>query len=388
MDFKDEKELIDKYLAGRSTDAEDRRLEAWYNQHANELPGRPENIDDDYLKAGEEMWAVVRPVPVKKLFPYFRIVAAASIIAVLGIGIYLYQRTGHSELIQDGQVYVQDIKPGGNKAYLTLSNGKRVVLTDVKNGALAKEQETNIRKTADGQVVYYGGVSGDVLIYNTMTTPRGGKYGLTLADGTVVTLDAASSITYPVAFDGKQRKVRITGQVYFEVAHNAAKPFRVEAKGKVVEVLGTEFNMNAYDDEPVIKTTLLKGSVMVSSFGGDDAGSRDEVVLKPGEQAVSRAGDGLIRVTKVDTEEATAWKNGYFLFTNEPLESVMRKVSRWYDVDIVYPKGTPVPESYLGSITRYGNVSKVLQMLEITGDVKFRIEGKKIIVTKKSNTDK
>jgi len=276
---------------------------------------------------------------------------------------------------------VNDIAPGKNAAMLTLANGEVINLSDAKNGILALEQQINIRKTGDGQVIYSAGISSEALVYNTMNTPRAGKYTLTLADGTIATLDAESSITYPVAFGKKERRVKMTGQVYFQVVHNADQPFRVDVKDQMIEDLGTEFNINAYDDEAIMKTTLIEGSARVIYHGSS-------ALLSPGQQAAIHRGAEKISVNKVDTEEATAWKNGYFLFNNEPLESVMRKISRWYDVDVVYPSVAPIGESYLGSITRYSNVSKVLQMLEITGDVKFRIEGKKIIVVKKSNTDK
>jgi ferric-dicitrate binding protein FerR (iron transport regulator) len=217
----------------------------------------------------------------------------------------------------------------------------------------------------------------DAAFYNTITTPRGGQYQVTLSDGTKVWLNAASSIRFPVLFTGNERKVEITGEAYFEVAKNVSKPFKVKTISSEVEVLGTHFNVNAYDDEAVAKTTLLEGLVKVSvpQTGGKLAAR----FLQPGQQS-GITKDGRISVlNNADTEEAVAWKNGRFQFRSADLKSILRQISRWYDVDVVY-KGN-VDLHFTGQLTRDDYVSKVFDKLALTGEVHFKIEGKKIIVS-------
>jgi len=267
-----------------------------------------------------------------------------------------------------------DLAPGGNKAILTLSTGKQIVLTGARNGKLAQQGDADITKTADGQIVYGKGDESAAaeVSYNTTSTPRGGQFQVVLADGTKVWLNAASSITYPTVFTGTDREVEITGEVYFEVAHNAAKPFRVKSNGQIVEVLGTHFNINAYKDEPVITTTLFEGSVKINK-------GTASALLKPGQQSLVTENNHAIKITdNVDLDQALAWKNGKFYFTNTDIEEVMRQVARWYDVDIEYEG--KVPNIRLsGSCYRNLTASKALAILEYTG-INFKIEGRKIIV--------
>ncbi|MDB4925504.1 FecR family protein [Mucilaginibacter sp.] len=314
------------------------------------------------------------PQIIKKISLWPRYAVAASILLFLSIGGYYIFHKQPTQ--QTAQIQKQDIAPGGNKAILTLANGQRLILTGAKNGLLANQGNTTINKTADGKVVYNAAASeSDKVIYNTMTTPRGGQYHLTLVDGTDVWLNAMSSIKYPTAFTGKDRQVEITGEAYFEVAHNPAKPFRIMSSGQTVEVLGTHFNVNGYPDESETKTTLIQGSVKVTKTGTNETN-----ILKPGQQAI--LSDRLFAISNVKTDDAIAWKNGYFMFNNEPLESVMRKISRWYDVDIEYRDSGLKKENTYGSLSRFSDVSKVLKLLELTGAVKFHIAGNKIIVSK------
>jgi transmembrane sensor len=376
MENKDAEELLKKFRAGQLTEQEKALLESWYIQRAS----RSEvDLSAEELEAVlQEIWDTL-PVheeerPVRRLWP--RIAAAASILLILSAGGYfLLHKTPAVQ--QVAQNHVPDIAPGSNKAILTLANGHQIILTGAKNGQLSVQGNTTINKTADGQVVYNSGqAASSETAYNTMSTPRGGQYHLTLADGTNVWLNASSSITYPVAFNGKERKVSITGEAFFEVKHNAAQPFRVSVKGQTIEDLGTEFNINAYNDEPVVKTTLLQGSVRLTN-------GKAVAMMKPGQDAVTRLGNDHITIGEADTEQAVAWKNGSFIFNNEDLASIMRKVSRWYDVDIEYTAGANSAENYIGSMTRYTNVSQVLKVLEETGHVRFKIDGKKIVVAKK-----
>lgn len=373
--------LARKYLKGNLTASEQQEFDEWFlNDDTNDtiletdltpLEHKQLMLARIHSQAGIVQQGAKR----RRLWP--RVAAAASIILIVSLGAFLLfpDKPATKETVQ----MVHDVAPGGNKAVLTLANGEKVQLNGTQNGFIASQGGVTIAKQADGELSYTDdpAATANIELFNTVQTPRGGKYKLVLADGTIAILDAASSIRYPVAFNGKERSVQVTGQVYFEVVHDERKPFKVSVKGQVVEDLGTIFNINAYDDEPVIKTTLVEGSIGLRT-------SSRYVILKPGQQAVSSTGSPVTKVIEVDVEEALAWKNDNFLFNNEPLESVMRKISRWYDVDIQYQKGFNLKESYLGSLTRYSNVSQVLKVLEITGEVRFEIEGKTIKVLTKT----
>jgi ferric-dicitrate binding protein FerR (iron transport regulator) len=215
-------------------------------------------------------------------------------------------------------------------------------------------------------------------MYNAMTTPKGRQYQLELADGSKVWLNAASSITYPTAFTGNERKVTISGEAYFEISPDKTKPFKVSIDGKgEVEVLGTHFNINAYADEPTVNTTLLEGSVKIRAFNSNAGPEEKQKTLYPGQQA--RLNVGLVVVDSVNTGEVMAWKNGYFSFNGATTEAIMRQVKRWYDAEIIY-EGTVKEERFAGSVPRSANASKLLEVLELTKTVKFVIEDKKIIV--------
>jgi len=397
MTKEEAKALILKYNSGLCSDGERELVEDWYSQFAiDEASGLSES---DFDQIGVEMWAGL-PDEVKgnagrgrsvKLWP--RIAAAAAVLLVVGLGVFFYT-SRHLEGSAATRDLVNDLNPGSNKAYLILSNGKRVSLTDAANGAIAKEAGVEITKTADGQVIYTtrhpeggtteGPVSGnrdisslgfprhdggrvEMTAMNTIETPKGGQYQVRLPDGSKVWLNAASKLIYPVSFIGRgQREVTLSGEAYFEIAKDKSHPFHVKTLKQDVEVLGTHFNINSYADEPNIKTTLLEGSVKVN-----------DAILKPGQQSILAG--GKIKVVPADLEEAVAWKNGLFRFENADLPTVMRQIARWYDVDIVYP--AQIPEgTFTGEVYRNMTASKVLDGLGFTG-VKFKIEGKKIIIT-------
>jgi len=303
-----------------------------------------------------------------------RIAAAASIILCLSAAVFFMLHKAPVQQIVGNQPSKNDLAPGGNKAILTLSTGQQIVLTGARNGKLAQQGDAAITKTADGQIVYRTADESAAaeVSYNTTSTPRGGQFQIVLADGTKVWLNAASSVTYPTAFTGTDRQVEITGEAYFEVTHNTAKPFRVKSNGQIVEVLGTHFNINAYKDEPAVTTTLFEGSVKVNK-------GTASALLKPGQQASVSENNLNIKVTdNVDLDQALAWKNGKFYFTDTDIEEVMRQVSRWYDVDIEY-KGKVPNKRLSGSCYRNLTASKALAILEYTG-INFKIEGRKIIV--------
>jgi ferric-dicitrate binding protein FerR (iron transport regulator) len=320
----------------------------------------------------------------KPILVRFRWLAAAVVLLTLSVGLYFYRQV----VPEPAKVFPEhvraDIAPGGNKAILILADGSEISLTDAENGALARQAGMTIRKTAEGQVIYDAGaasgseneVSNGQPKYNTIATPRGGQYQVNLPDGTKVWLNAASALTFPQSFRKlKERHVVLNGEAYFEVAKNKHQPFKVmtkvrpdqEGREQVIEVLGTHFNVNAYQDEESIVTTLLEGSIRLNN----------KLTLKPNQQSIF-AYDHF-HVIPADTEEAVAWKNGYFMFANEDLRSIMRKISRWYNVEIVY-QGKTTDNTFIGTVSRFKEVSEVLNILELTKTVHFKIEGRKITV--------
>jgi transmembrane sensor len=265
------------------------------------------------------------------------------------------------------------LAPGRSQALLTLADGRTVLLDQARQGLLARQGASQVQKTASGQLRYATSApaAGQPLLYNTVATPRGGQYQLTLPDGSQVWLNAASSLRFPVAFSGAERRVELTGEAYFEVAKDAVHPFKVAARGAEVVVLGTHFDVNAYADEPALATTLLEGAVRLSQ-------GAQQATLRPGQQARPRPG-GTIQVREVDPQHAVAWKNGYFVFNDEPIEAIMRQVARWYDVDVQY-QGRLTNKDFNGKISRYKDATAVLHMLELTGAVHFTTQGRRITV--------
>lgn len=270
-----------------------------------------------------------------------------------------------------------DVLPGTEQAILTLDDGRQIVLNKTANGKIAEQGNTIIVKE-DGLLAYntINGKASKTVSYNTLTIPRGGYYpSLVLADGSKVWLNSESSINYPIAFHDKERVVEITGEAYFEVAKNASKPFKVKVKdkGMMVEVMGTHFNINAYNDDAEIRTTLLEGSVKVSANGKTQ-------LLKPGQQASLNTKQEIKVSDDANLEDVVAWKNGKFSFNRQDLVSIMRQVARWYGVNVVFED--QIPGHFVATVSRNVTVSKLLKILEATGDVKFEIDdaNKKIIV--------
>lgn len=387
-------ELISKYNEGIASKEEVRLVENWFVKQSEIRQREPENLD--YLDVKRQMWLNIdqqidRPLT-KRLSPdtppsgksVWRLsMAAAAAVLVIALTAILFYRNYND--VAGPQIVKNDINPGKNKAVLTLANGQKISLTDALNGKLAQQAGVTISKTANGQLVYQAApnASGkNTAEYNTIEAPRGGQWQVILPDGSKVFLNASSSLKYPVVFAAKERKVELKGEAYFEISHNKKAPFRVRAKGQTVEVLGTHFNIMSYDDEKTVKTTLLSGSVKVSSNAKNASGvnAAEFLVLKPGEQSQVSSGNMKL-IQDVDLEDVLAWKNGYFKF-NENLRSIMTKVSRWYDVEVVY-ETQPDPEfKFKGEISRDKNISELLNMLDYTGNVHFKIEGRRVIVKK------
>jgi transmembrane sensor len=307
-------------------------------------------------------------ISAQKANPFAWIAVAASVIAVI-FGIYYF--TNRSNTTQPTIVVVQDVMPGANRATLTLGNGKTILLDSVHKGAIVLQGNVNIIKTDSGQLAYLPStVNRQLPTNNTLTTPRGGQYQVTLADGTKVWLNAASSITYPTAFTGKERKVSITGEAYFEVVHNDAQPFTVTVNGIDVRDIGTHFDINAYSDESQVVTTIMEGKVKLVK-------GSESVVLKPGQQA--RVKSKIQVIDQVNTDQAVAWKEGYFDFQDTKLDAAMRQLSRWYDIEVVYDKGIP-DIKFGGSLRQDLPLSSLLKLLE-GAKVHFSIESnRKLIV--------
>lgn len=379
-------DLIFKYLNHSISDEERIALDAWRGTSAsNEALFReltdPEVIQREASIRGsfnpDQAWVrmkkmLVDPVASRVPFNYrifFKI--AAAIIVLLSAGAIIWHLLPLKNQADASPVISQTtIIPGGNRATLTLADGRVVPLDSMKDGDLSSVTDAVISKS-DGLLSYGQNEQAGAEIYHTITTPRGGQYKLQLADGSKVWLNAASSIRYPVQFSDSIRLVEITGEAYFEVNKSSGKPFRVKIKdGSSVEVLGTSFNINAYADEQTISATLLEGSIMVNSTTGD------RVRLKPGQQAL--LGDKIRVKENINPDEIIAWKDGSFYFNRADIRTIMRQVSRWYDVEIVY-EGVPKAKTFSGMVSRMNDVSQVLLIMERAG-VRFRIEGRKIFV--------
>ncbi len=302
---------------------------------------------------------------------------AAAVLVLVGLsiaGFYLFRHPTEKAAIVNAElptVIQHDIPAGSFRAILTLADGTRIELDDHAKGPLEMQGPSTVINN-EGQLVYESTEKepGEPQ-FNTLSSARGQSYSLVLADGSRLWLNAASSVKFPVAFTGNERKVEITGEVYFEVAKDAKKPFRVKTRSTEIEVLGTRFDINAYDDEATVNTTLVEGAVKVSSAKG-------QVQLAPGQQS-RVATDGQSRVfNDINLDEVIAWKNGYFHFDNADLRSILRQFSRWYDIEVVY-EGNVKNRKFLAIVSRSSSLANVLKMLN-ANNIQFSIEGKKLVV--------
>ena len=398
-------ELIRKYLEGTATPEEEALLESWYIEAAQNQPEITAVTDYDKIKdeilqplraeqekeglrvpgAQEGLRALraeqvggQRPEQPKikspiRLWP--RIAAAAAVLVILALGGLLIFRKKPTQPGVESQPLANDILPAGMRATLTLLDGRTIPVDSAGSGTLARQGNAVI-STLNGQLIYHTGEpstkQGVSTAYNTLTTRPGEHYSLLLPDGTKAWLNAASSITYPVIFDGKERNVKITGELYFEIVHNAKQPFKVTVKDQVVEDIGTHLNINGYDDDSAIHTTLLEGSIKVIKGNAS-------VVLTPGQQSTLKPDDSGFQIKQVDADQAIAWKNGYFYFDRADIQTVMRELARWYNVKIIY-KGDLPKRTFKGKVYRNINASEALSILSYFG-AHFHIEGKTITVS-------
>lgn len=324
------------------------------------------SYDDNWDRVQKKIAGKERPV--RRLRFWW---AAAAVILMLLGGIWFWKQ--QTQLKPEKAVQLADIAPGTQGAILTLGDGSTVVLDSLRNGEVANQQGVKA-VLLNGKLLYENNGSANTIVYNSMTTPRGRQFHLVLPDGSQVWLNAQSSIRYPTAFTGKDRRVDISGEVYFEVKKDEQKPFFVNVPGRAeIAVLGTDFNIKAYTEEPYLNTTLVNGAVKVVAKG-------QSTILRPGYTA-QIAEQGNIKVVSADTEQVLAWKNGAFYFDGATLQEVMRELSRWYDIEVVYEPGVP-DTRFGGKISRDVNLAGLLRGLQATG-VHYRIEqGRKLVVYK------
>lgn len=366
--------LFDRISKGEATDEDIHEYNRWCQSFQSKGVALPEM---DKITAGmlENITTQIRhQTKINRLRLWSKVAAAACIILILAVGGYYW--THKSPITQIAKNQVNDIAPGGNKATLTLANGRTIILDSVHNGQIASLGNSSVTKINPGLLTYNshaGSATVSSVSYNTLTIPRGGQYQLVLPDGTKVWLNAASSIRFPTAFVGKERKVSITGEVYMEVAKDADHPFIVTTRNSDITVLGTSFNIMAYPDESSTETTLVNGSIKVSF-----PGSKEAKILKPGQQAIVANPGGTMSVKAVNAEDVFAWTHGLLSLNDCSVQEFMNQLSRWYNVDIEYMGKVP-DKKFGGMINRNAELSNVLAALDAAG-IHTKLEGKKIVV--------
>ncbi len=373
--------LANKWLEQRISNEEIAEFNQWYSEGLD----HPVFVGKNYAASDEDLRnrifnVIQQQIHRKKRKNYWmRAVAAVFLMLNLGVAVYVYRNHEPDTVVKAPAI--ADIRPGTDQATLILSDGRRIPLSDAASGKLAEQSGVAISKTDDGQLIY--AITGatdaaptDKVIYNTIETPQGGQYQVKLPDGTHVWLNAASSLRYPTSFPKiGHRAVALTyGEAYFEVSHDEDHTFVLSSGRQDIEVIGTKFNITAYPEDNLIKTTLLKGRVKVT-----DRLSKKTVELLPGQQSILQGDD--LRVKTTDEVNQQLWKDGKFTFDNESIRSIMQQVARWYQVKVVF-RGPVDDIRLIGSVSRFENLSKLLEKLEQTGLVKFSWEGDQLIVSK------
>lgn len=383
---KDLNRMIKRYVDGTANAEEILFIEAYY-KHLDKEANILDQLKSEELETLGEIGFqrvlanINQPTKNRKSIPFYKYIAAAVVFIAFISGFLYFSK---DNVIEPNKLIVKgnkiDVLPGVDKAILILSDGSKIVLDDAKNENIVEKAGLVISKTTDGQLLYK--VSSTLpksatIAYNTISTSKGNQYQILLPDGTKVWLNAASSLKYPEVFTGNERKVILSGEAYFEVAKNKDMPFIVQTRNQDVQVLGTHFNINSYSDEQSIKTTLLEGAIKVTN-------ANFSKILKPGEQSlVENNGLGNINVIKnIDVDSEIAWKKGLFSFNNVALKTILIQLERWYDIKIDYQS---IPDKrYNGMVPRKSNLSEVLNMLELTGNISFKIEeGRRLKVISK-----
>ena len=384
--------LIEKYKNGQLSTNEKYLLEEWYSKI--EENSNLELTSEELLKNFDSIWNEIefktspskkKSVREPKSILIWKYIAAIAAILIAIVSITLYYNSKISKTpVNDYRKIAKTIKPGRNRATLTLSNGQTIILDSVNNGKLLEQAGITITKTADGQLIYSSTgnhTSMGVPLINTITTPVGGQYQIGLPDGSHVWLNAQSSLSYPSVFDQTERVVTLTGEAYFEIAKNSKqKGFKVITKNQKLEVVGTHFNINAYQDEVSSKTTLIEGSVKVSRVLPATS-LEQSTLLKPGQQ--STVTGNQLSVKTVNPEQFIAWKSGSFVFEDANLKTVMKTLSRWYDINVIY-EGKITNQEFSGELDRKLNFDQILDILSFY-KVHFKMEGKNLIVSANPN---
>jgi transmembrane sensor len=375
--------LLEKYLAGKSTGKEEALLDEYYKRLQAMSDVDLSDAQEHAMKASilekiESRISTPEEQSKQTLKRSYRIwYAAASILIMIAVGSFFIRRDKKAEMVNKVPgATKQDIRPGSNKAVLTLSSGEQIVLTQPHAGILAREGGTQIIKKENGELVYNLGdktsAHNTKPVYNTITVPRGGQYQLVLSDGSKVLLNAASSLTYPAEFNGRYRNVELKGEGYFEVAKNASMPFIVKANNVEVRVLGTHFNISAYSDDANITTTLIEGAVSMNK-------GKQTKLLAPGQQGISAYTTSEISVQPANIEQTVGWVKGNFVFKDLNIKEVMRIASRWYDIEVEY-RGNVQSKKFGGTTSRFSNITELLDYMKITGGVNYKIEGRRVIL--------
>ncbi|WP_127133235.1 FecR family protein [Pseudoflavitalea rhizosphaerae] len=389
--------LLDKYLAQTITAEEQQEFFALIQSrdHMPELESVvAEALEDASFDVAEEpvLREIIferilqqRETPVRRIPIYRRFGWAAAILVLLGGTVYFYvsSHNQNKTVIADQQRNNKSIQPGSNKARLTLSDGTVITLDSAASGAIAQQGNASVIKLPNGEIRYdvNGKPTGKPMM-NTMTTPNGGQYNLVLPDGSRIWLNAASSVTYPAAFTGNDRQIKISGEVYMEIAKDKSRPFMVNVDGRsTVEVLGTSFNINSYPNEGKIKTTLIEGAVRVSSLEKDGRRTGQGVMLQPAQQAVDPGGSEKISVQPANIQHVLAWKNGFINFESVSFEEIIRQIERWYNIDIQI-EGTMPGVKIGGRMDRGVQLSDLMAFLN-NFDIRTRLEGRKLILSQK-----
>lgn len=373
-------QLFQKFMAGNATPQEVEKIMSYQDDFDFADAAIAGDEHDQHLREKRILNKISTSITEQKPSKSYNTlwIAAAVLIIAAAASLLFFRQTKPAN---SGLNYVKhtstrhDVKPGGNKALLTLENGNQIALNDVGVGTVLKEGNITVSKQSNGLLEYKvtpATNAKNAVAYNTISTPVGGKYAVVLPDGSKVWLNAASSLKFPTAFTGTERRVELTGEGYFEVSKNKHMPFKVSFNHEEVEVLGTHFNISAYPDEDVTRTTLLEGSVRISK-------NNIKKVLVPGQQATGGPETNGFNIAQVNTDEAVAWKSGLFLFHNENVKSIMKKIARWYNVDVYY-QGSFTNQEFGGRISQSKNLSDILKNLELTGTIHFKIEGRRVTV--------
>lgn len=383
MDKKNFLEILGKYNRGEANQQETEMLEAYYGLFDSEgdrldsiSPAEKEKIRQEILLDITQQ--IASPAKNKRFLSFNKWWSIAAILLVItSIGVLFYKKSDTNTPTPETAPTLAVVKPGSNQAILTLEDGSTIGLNDKQDGLILDRNGVKVEKLDNGKVAFEANAQAAPALH-TIATPRGGQYQIVLDDGTKVWLNAASSLKFPTRFTGTQRMVEITGEVYFEVAKNKRMPFIVKTKRQQIEVLGTQFNVNSYGDEDQEVTTLLEGAVKVAVLKNGLAQSSTERMLSPGNQASLPNDVDLLSLTEADLEAALAWKNGYFKFEKADIKTIMRQISRWYDVDVQYVGGLS-GDAFGGKIPRTEEITGVLRLLELS-KIKATLKGRIITI--------